>query len=746
MPNDPQPDRDSVRQLTEAVMTDPAKTKSGVKLCSERGEYELGNRIGKGGMGEVFEVTRHGKLLGVKVAKVLHQAAALSEEACAGLLKEAQIAFQIVHPNLVGVTDIGMLGDAPFIIMERVDGVNLREFVAAIEKPIPLEVVIFIIGEVAAALVALHDFKIGGKDAGVVHSDVTTGNILISSSGHVKLTDFGIARFAHNDVTRSRPIGTPSYMSPEQRLGKTPRATDLFSLGMIFWELLEGGTNRYLADLNELERTQAMLNGYIPPFTRPGIPEDAMTLCRQMLSPDPENRPLAGELSEIIIDKWLGYMHGRKKIEELYHTHIGPKRTGMTKLLNTADFFPQVTPEPSPVKLTLESDFSAPSASPDERTVAENREPDAPFQFRRRRTSSHPRDELTPGTATRVTAETGTESPPSHARAQSLGDGPELPPMLVHEPAPVARYASEDNPGSANQSGPLLERTQTDEMDKVDRTVVLDPPTFAEPIADDSPAGAVRHPVPHSTPLVSEQSTPLVTEQSTPLVSEHLASAPVTELRRRNAALWVLSAGVGVVIILLIVIVALGVTGRLGAPRSTSAAKVEPVEPPPDEASAAVALPVEPPVGPTVGPTVGPVAAVVEEQDTPPDLPAEEGPPLEGLESPEDPNAADDAEQEKPKPKPRKKPKPAPKRTMVVFLFSGEAEIAIGRIKIKGKTYATKELRLKTYPVRWRTLPNGEWHNVGDLTIEELAPNKAYQVRLKPSGMDVSDDATRGSK
>jgi serine/threonine protein kinase len=742
-------------------MTNPAKANSGVKLISEQGEYELGELIGKGGMGSVYEVLRMGKLYGARVIKILHGALALTEEDCERLVKEGQIAFQIVHPNLVAVMDIGMFGDAPFIVMERVDGVDLRKFLATVEEPVDLDICDFIIGEGAGGLTALHDYKIGPKDAGVVHSDITRGNILISSSGQVKLTDFGIARFAHNDGTRSRPIGTPLYMSPEQRLGKTPRATDLFSLGMIFWELLEGGDKHYLGDLNELQRTQAMLNGYIPPFTRPGIPEHSVMLCRRMLSPDPEKRPLAREVREIILNKRPHYMLAAGRLAELYMTHW-PKRTGMTKLLNTADFFRQVTPESSPIKLALESAFAAPSAPPNERTVADSAEPDAPSVLRRMRSPTPSRsatNEPTPGSATRVTAATGTETPRSRMRAPGdcqqapgLDRGPELPPMLVHEGAPASSSGSADNLAAACQPGPAWE--STDEPG-IEPTVVLDPPTFAEPSGGDSPADAIDHPIPPSipvvsepsTPVVSEPSTPVVSEPSTPIVSERLASAPVTELRRRTAALWAVAASGGVLIILVGVLLAMVATGRVGVSPTTAnadgeAQEAEPV--PTANVGPVVSPPVESPVEtvPTVELTgvetdlkTGPETdATVESDPTVEKTTADPGTKSTGEQVPE--VGVDKA----------KKPKPAPKPTLVGFLFPGEAEVEIGKIKIKGTKFATKELAPKTYPVRWRTLPDGEWHSVGDLTVKELPPDKAYQVTLSTSNMSVRDDARRGSK
>lgn len=708
-------------------MTDPAQPNPGRKLISEQGEYELGDLIGKGGMGSVYEVTRRGMLYGARVAKLLHCALALSKDARDALLKEAQIAFQIVHPNLVAVTDIGMIGDAPFLVMERVDGVNLRDFLEAVEKPVPIPVALFIIGEVAAGLEALHDRKIGEMDAGIVHSDVTPRNILISSEGFIKLTDFGIARFAHNDATRSRPIGTPLYMSPEQRLGKTPRATDLFSLGKIGWELLEGGDKHYLADFTELQRTEAMLNGYIPPFTRPDIPEYAVILCRRMLAPNPEDRPLARQVREIIIDKELHYVKTAKKIAELYKEHIGPKRTGMTKLLNTADFFREKPPESSPIKITLDSSFSAPSAAPNERTVAESGEDDAPAVFRRNRTS--PGSPRADSLSTRVTHETGTANPMrlglfGPPRSAEQEPPSLLPPLLVHEPEP------EPSPPPAlalvPSSDPALDSAPYEPEPEVEATMLLDPP-FAESSQPEQMAVPIEQ-----APTISQPMVAVPIEQA-PTISQPIAvgfpAAPVTEVRGRNAALWVLSGMVGLLVIMLVVVVAvvLSVNRRDETTTTTPSSVAEQGG--------------ENKEGPKPEIATGPESIEPREAEVEP--PPVDPPPVEPATV--DPATVDPATEDPPKTDTEKKPKAVKTVNVTFYAPDKDAKVKVGRTTKTGSLVDFNLALGSSHSVSWwRSSDDRKVYEVGKFKVTEPPAGKAHLVKLSPTDMKI-EEATQGS-
>ena len=155
----------------------------------------------------------------------------------ARFLKEAKLAGRLQHPSIVTIYDVGRDRDVCFIAMEYVDGNPLTRYLSAADT-LPLAGKIGIIRQVADALAHAHE-------RGVLHRDIKPGNILIAKDGRVKVTDFGIGKFtaaATSDLTRTgQMIGSPAYMSPEQIRGeKVDSRSDLFSLGVVLYELLTG--------------------------------------------------------------------------------------------------------------------------------------------------------------------------------------------------------------------------------------------------------------------------------------------------------------------------------------------------------------------------------------------------------------------------------------------------------------------------------------------------------------------------
>ncbi len=714
-------------------------------LSTSGGEYIMLDQIGKGGMGQVWSANLvKGEIYNACAIKILHGALALTEDARERFLNEARIACQLDHPRIVRVTDMGMLGDAPFLVMDRVDGVDLRKLQEAVGEPLAIELALYIVGEVLSALEYAHERTIGGSDAGVVHSDVTPGNILISSSGEVKLTDFGIARFAHVDGTRTRPIGTPRYMSAEQRRGRTPRATDIFSLGVILHELVEGA--RYLEGYDDQRFTYAILNGEIPPLTRPGVPEWIDLLRRQMLADDTRDRPRAGDARAMILQKTPHYMLAAKRLEETYRKLFGSKRSGMTKLLNSKELFR--APQATPVKLELESLFAAVSAPPEERTVAEGNsaqteaDADAPAQFRRARSLGEsartPSIEAPPPMITR----TGTDSPLLHAqRLAAAGAAQPEPAPERGRPTPPPMLALESEPSALGPGG----------HEEIEPTIVLDPPPDADsgPVLEPGPV-AQPEPVFERADATEEESEPSADAEE----SESTAEAPslddpastlasrarqTPEARRPSPALWGVFGGLGALIVGLSIWIGVLLGSR---PEPAPRAEVAPAsievaaEPEPEPEPAPAEQPAnqpEPPAAIEPAPRAEALPEpMVEAVPTPPPV-AEEPEP-----EPEPEPVAAPKPKPEPKQKPKQKPKPTVTKVDVVFLIPGQAEIEIGRTKLTGKVVASTRLPPGSYNVRWRKLPDGEWIDLGKTTLSELPPDKGYQIRVTGTNMSVS--------
>ncbi len=197
--------------------------------------YELLGHIARGGMADVYEA--RDTLLGRRVAvKVLHSQFSSDEAFVKRFRREAQAAANLSHPNIVGIYDWGQEGSTYFIVMELIEGRSLRDVLRA-EGPLLPRRAVEISAEVAAALSVAHR-------SGLVHRDIKPGNMLLTSDGTVKVTDFGIARAwdDSSELTKTGAvIGTATYFSPEQAQG-TPadERSDIYALGVVMYEMLTG--------------------------------------------------------------------------------------------------------------------------------------------------------------------------------------------------------------------------------------------------------------------------------------------------------------------------------------------------------------------------------------------------------------------------------------------------------------------------------------------------------------------------
>ncbi len=226
---------------------------------------------GRGGMGAVYRA--HQQKLSRDVAlKILPPELALAPGFDERFQREAQVLAKLNHPNIVDVYDFGKAGPYSYLLLEFVEGVNLRELMIGGEAG-PSDA-LEIVPQLCEALQFAHD-------AGVVHRDVKPENILINTRGRVKITDFGIAKLAsasHPNLTQTRQaMGTPQYMAPEQieRPQDVDHRADIYAMGVVFYELLTG---------------ELPLGRFDPPGRKSGTSRRLDRVVMKTLQKDPDKR------------------------------------------------------------------------------------------------------------------------------------------------------------------------------------------------------------------------------------------------------------------------------------------------------------------------------------------------------------------------------------------------------------------------------------------------------------------------
>jgi serine/threonine protein kinase len=242
--SEPKPERKPAPKAEPKAQPKPepkAEAKPGAKSeLKTLGRYKINGVLGKGAMGLVYDGLD--PTLDRRVAIKTIQTATLDEETAKHYAmrfkREVRAVAKVNHANIVQVYDFGSEGDLNYIVMEYIQGKELKDTFDSKQR-FDLQAIFRIMGELLEALYFAHQ-------AGVIHRDVKPANVMIDAKGHIKLADFGVARVndpdAEGEKTRiGAVIGTPSYMSPEQMQGlPIDHRTDLFSAGILFYQLLTG--------------------------------------------------------------------------------------------------------------------------------------------------------------------------------------------------------------------------------------------------------------------------------------------------------------------------------------------------------------------------------------------------------------------------------------------------------------------------------------------------------------------------
>lgn len=313
------------------------------------GPYVLVKAIGAGGSARV-DLARIERAYGFQRHVVIKRPLEhLRDDARAAesLRREARLGARLRHPNLVAILDAGVHDGYDYLVLEYVHGASLRELMQTEEgarvRDVPLEVALAIVRDVARGLHEAHELHDeSGAPLGLVHRDVSPGNVLIGADGAVKLADFGIAKETRVATLSGSMHGTVTYMAPEQCRGHAfDRRADIFSLGVILYELVTG-TRLFWAD-NDVASLHRVLAGTVPRPRRikPSIAPALEDLIMAALAHDPERRiGSARELADSL-ERWgaeLGQIVAARSTARWVQGTLGPHEApwiGVTTAVDT---------------------------------------------------------------------------------------------------------------------------------------------------------------------------------------------------------------------------------------------------------------------------------------------------------------------------------------------------------------------------------------------------------------------------
>ena len=286
-----------------------------MQIPEKLGKYEINEQIGRGSMGVVYR--GYDPFADRSVAVKVALSEALRDKESGERYKkmffnEAHTAGTLKHPNIVEILDAGVDDDHCYIVMEYVDGADTLKPYCNSKNLLPFELVVEIIFKCAKALDYAHRH-------GVIHRDIKPTNILLTRDRDVKIADFSIAHLMTSDTTSTMPmgfVGSPRYMSPEQvQEDSITNQTDLFSLGIVMYEMLTG-KHPFAAD-SFSRLIHMIINEKHPPLSahRADVPEILEKIIHHALQKDPEKRYKMG--LNLAADLSLAFDYLEKPQEDL---------------------------------------------------------------------------------------------------------------------------------------------------------------------------------------------------------------------------------------------------------------------------------------------------------------------------------------------------------------------------------------------------------------------------------------------
>jgi serine/threonine-protein kinase len=297
--------------VSRGLRTVIGRAESSVREQDLFGKYRLIRQVASGGMGTVHEALYcpEGGFERRVAIKRIHPHLAEQDSFVQAFRVEAELCARLVHSNIVQVFDFGRVGDTYFLAMEYVDGLTLLSFLrrmSGAQRVLSPAVVAYLGRQILGGLAYSHSGAIGtdGKPLRVIHRDLSPANVLLSTNGEVKISDFGLARALKDAAsTRTRTVaGHAGYMAPEQAQGlPLDERCDLFGLAVMLWELLAG--RRLFQRDNEATTLLALVSEPIAPISsvRPDLDASWDVFFERGLARDPVARfASAGEMAAVL--------------------------------------------------------------------------------------------------------------------------------------------------------------------------------------------------------------------------------------------------------------------------------------------------------------------------------------------------------------------------------------------------------------------------------------------------------------
>ena len=286
-----------LRPLSADLSADHGKGAASHTMPREFGKYTLLHPIAKGGTAELILATTPSNPQ--IIIKRLHPSRCLDPEHVDMLSNEAHIASNLAHPNVVRILDHGCIDNIHYIAMEAIDGKDLRSIIQQMKqrgmKEFPLDHALTIVIGVARALTHIHEQRCrDGLPLNIVHGDISPQNVLVTTTGCIKVIDFGASQcttITRSNTDQGRVPGTLAYMSPEQARGEPiDHRSDIFSLGIILFELTT--SRRLFLGEDDLETLYLVRDGTCPSgaHIKPGYPQRLDAIMSKALAKNTARR------------------------------------------------------------------------------------------------------------------------------------------------------------------------------------------------------------------------------------------------------------------------------------------------------------------------------------------------------------------------------------------------------------------------------------------------------------------------